>query len=400
MSRRRRNTASAAVPPAGRPTVGRATLPRAEVGSRRHRWPPKLLALLGKVPDSRLAARAGINFQAVAAERRRRRIPPARKARPRVAWTPAMIALLGTASDAEVGRVLAIASWSVAYKRAVLGIPPHSPPPHDRYARFPWRPEDLALLGRLSDGEIARILGLAPSGVNRKRKTLGIPPFQEAHRAVDWTPEKIERLGKVSDARAAQALGVAVQTVSAKRRQLGIPAWEETRPVLRSPAVAKLLDAPTREIERRTGLDRATIDRLRRDLGVEEPVLQLPSAFSFDRSAAGKAPTRGPGYGSAETAAARPRRNLYRWHRLEIELLGTAPDAEIAARLGRSKRAVAAKRGELGIRFREVRAWRAKERALLHTRRTHVELAARLGRTANAVRMMRRKLRIPSARRR
>ena len=63
-----------------------------------------------------------------------------------------MLALLGTDSDAAVARALGIHPGSVAGKRYRLGIPPFNPPPHDQYRRFPWQPEELALLGKVSDG--------------------------------------------------------------------------------------------------------------------------------------------------------------------------------------------------------------------------------------------------------
>ncbi len=76
----------------------------------------------------------------------------------------------------------------------------------------------------------------------------------------------------------------------------------------------RLLALPTSEAQRRAGLNRATIRKLRGKFGIE--VL----------------PVRRP------------------WQAAEIALLGTAPDDEVAAQLGRSSVIVRRKRWKLHIR--------------------------------------------------
>jgi hypothetical protein len=53
----------------------------------RFRWTKELLALLGVLPDSAVAAKAGLTGQSVAAERRRRGIAPAQPRRAPIEWT-------------------------------------------------------------------------------------------------------------------------------------------------------------------------------------------------------------------------------------------------------------------------------------------------------------------------
>ncbi|NLP63310.1 hypothetical protein [Paraburkholderia sacchari] len=85
-------------------------------------------------------------------------------------WTAKEIALLGTVSDAQVAeRIGGISFSTVQKKRQELGIPSAMP------AHFPWLPEHLALLGVLDDAELARLTGRSTRAVNQKRNKLGIP---------------------------------------------------------------------------------------------------------------------------------------------------------------------------------------------------------------------------------
>jgi DNA-binding transcriptional regulator YdaS (Cro superfamily) len=361
----------------------------------RFEWTEELVALLGVLPDTAVAAQAGLDRQAVAAERRRRGIPPARPRRSATAWTEEMLALLGTDSDAAVARKFGIRPGSVTYKRHQLGIPPFNPPPHDQYRRFAWQPEYLAMLGKVSDRELAKALGLARASVTRKRQRLGIPPFQPALRPIEWTLEMIGRLGRASDAKVAQELGISPTTVKQKRRALGIPATRETLPVERSAEVAALLHLSNTEVRKRTDLNWATIQRLRAELGIEEPSLPTPKASSIpardgDGSTVGSraADPEGP----APPAGAW--RSSYRWRPEEIELLGTAPDSELAARLGRSAHAVKMKRRELAIPAFPGTArqrWTVAEDALVGTA-SDAEVARRIGRSVDAVARRRRRV--------
>jgi hypothetical protein len=368
---------------------------RRTAGARRFEWTEELLRCLGVLPDAAVATKAGIGPRAVAAERRRRGIPPARPRRPPIEWTEDMLALLGTDSDAAVARELGVHKESVGYKRHQLGIPAFHPPRHDNCRKFSWQPEDLALLGKVSDGELARTLGLATASVNRKRQQLGIPPFQPAPRPIEWTSGMIERLGRASDARVAKELGISIDSVKGKRQALGIPATLENLPVERSEEVAALLRLPDTEVSHRTGLDWSTIQRLRGELGVREKLLSPPGALPVPDPETSGPTARERAPGSMGPAGPEPAwRAQYRWRPEEIALLGSAPDEEIAAWLGRTVNAVRTRRQMLRILHRPNQAWQPHEIELLGTA-PDVQIATRLGRSEWSVNSKRRKLGIP-----
>ncbi|HKB35614.1 MAG TPA: hypothetical protein VKD72_04115 [Gemmataceae bacterium] len=83
------------------------------------------------------------------------------------------------------------------------------------------------------------------------------------------------------------------------------------------------------------------------------------------------------------------------WKRAELRLLGTAPDEEIAARIGRTTTAVRIMRTRLGISDPGGHGWTADELALLGTAPDE-EVARRIGRTQGAVTKKRCKLGIPN----
>jgi DNA-binding CsgD family transcriptional regulator len=364
---------------------------------RRFEWPEALLALLGVLPDVAVAAKAGIGRQAVAAERRRRGIAPARPRRARVEWTEEMIEWLGTDSDAAVGAHLHVHPASVTYKRRQLGIPPANPPPHDRFTAFPWQPEELTLLGKVSDGELARALGIATATVTIKRQRLGIPPFQPAPPAIEWTPAKVSRLGRAPDTEIARELGISPGSVNAKRQELGIPATLENRPIERNEELACLLNLPDTEVVRRTGVNWRTVQRLRRDLGIPEPAAtSLPLQARPAGASGGDGSVSTPSADGRESrGAVKPEwRKKYRWRPEELALLGSATDEEVARRLARTVGAVRCRRQAAGVLRRRLRKWLPQEIERLGTE-PDPEVARSLGRPTKAVAHKRRRLRIP-----
>lgn len=83
----------------------------------------------------------------------------------------------------------------------------------------PWRAEDDAMLGTVSDQEIARRLGRTTSCVKARRIRLGIASYCRR-----WTPAEDVVLGKVPDEKLARRLGRTVEAIHARRERLGIPA--------------------------------------------------------------------------------------------------------------------------------------------------------------------------------
>jgi len=386
-------------------------------------WTPELLALLGGAPDHVVAERLGLAVVTVAEERRRRGIAPCRTKREAIEWTPEMLAALGTDSDAQVGAMLGIPWHCVYRKRTILNIPAFHPRPRSHPQGHRWSAEELALLGKMSDDQVAGIVGLSTTSVHRKRLQLEIPPFKPAAPAVDWNEARIALLGTETDEGVAARLGISRTTVKKHRSRRRIAASRERRPVVATEELVGLLPLPLGEIRRRTGLKGDTIRGLQRKLRIKGP---SASAWRWSAVLArlGKEPDRriaaelgvSPSRVVAkrrELGVASPQRRWRRWTEEEITALGTAPDVEVARRLQRSRGSVFLKREALGIprvaaprrrraeartrvehaplRARTSRPWRADEIALVGTL-PDAEVAARIGRSIGAVQTRRRAL--------
>src|SRR5437667_8890369 len=87
---------------------------------------------------------------------------------------------------------------------------------------------------------------------------------------------------------------------------------------------------------------------------------------------------------------ARTQDNQRRWTRAEERLLGTKPDAEVAALLGRTRFAVQLRRHSLGIpaRYEDRSAWSPEEDKLVGTL-PDTEVARILGRSIGSVKARR-----------
>jgi hypothetical protein len=81
-----------------------------------------------------------------------------------------------------------------------------------------WTAEDIALLGRVADDEVARRTDRTPGAVRQKREELGIPN-PTANR---WRAEEVALLGTRHDREVARRLGRSLQSVTQKRIKLRI----------------------------------------------------------------------------------------------------------------------------------------------------------------------------------
>ena len=230
--------------------------------------PERILAQLGKLPDRKLAERAGVHPNTIHHERKRRGIPAFVQQREAVRWTRDMIRKLGTATDRSIAAELGIPIGCVSRKRRILGIPPYSGRSGRQPRAYPWSPEDLACLGKVSDRALARALGLSTGTVALKRQMLGIPPWRSRPPAVVWTPAMRRLLGRVSDLEVARRFSISSSTVVLERRRLGIPPVVDRRGIEHPPALLGLLRLPPSEVRRRTGLNPKTIAVLRERYGI------------------------------------------------------------------------------------------------------------------------------------
>lgn len=234
------------------------------------RWTDGMVRRLGKEADATVARRFGLSRTVVAHERRRRGIAPSDPRRKPFVWTRRALALLGTLSDRDVGAELGVTHGTVGTKRRVLGIAPFHPPPHLKFVKV-WRRREEALLGTMSDRELAERLRCSTPAVSQRRRELGIPAFRPQAAPIRWTRRRLSRLGKVSDESLAREMGVTMIAVNFKRRRLGIPPFREVGRVVLSPELRRLLGQPTSVVRRRTGLEARTIARLRSEHDIPPP---------------------------------------------------------------------------------------------------------------------------------
>lgn len=92
--------------------------------------------------------------------------------------TKEMMSLLGTISDGDFGKRFFISKTAAHEMRKRWGIAPLTEKPPE------WSADDLAMLGKLPDKEIARITGRSANTVKNKRKSLGIDPGPPLPKAV------------------------------------------------------------------------------------------------------------------------------------------------------------------------------------------------------------------------
>lgn len=104
---------------------------------------------------------------------------------------------MGKASDEETARRLHRTLQSVKVRRSRLGLPRVAP------ARRDWTVAEEAILGTAPDDAVARRLGRSPKAVGGRRKALGIAQFRDGGRLKrkPWRLEDDAVLGTVSDER-------------------------------------------------------------------------------------------------------------------------------------------------------------------------------------------------------
>lgn len=128
---------------------------------------------------------------------------------------------MGKHPDYWIASTYRVKRGTVIALRRRLGIPGFGMDTSSR-----WPKKLLALLGHVSDKELAHRFGLRWEAIFNKRVHLGI---RMQPRKSIWSKDVIRKFGRVSDAKIAESLGVCVTTVAIKRRTFGIPAASQMK---------------------------------------------------------------------------------------------------------------------------------------------------------------------------
>jgi len=205
-------------------------------------WTPGEEALLGSKPDEELARRFGRTVLAVEARRImlgrlkadavfkvfKANVPGDQREKPAntvnvkpgaryCTWSVAADALLGKLSDEEVAGRLGYSVTRVRRRRHLLGVPCCNP------TNRPWTKAEIALLGTRPDREVAPLVNRSLANVRYKRLDLGIPFCNPRYEI--WKPAELALLGKVSDEEIAHRTGhslTSVRQARHKRHILGV----------------------------------------------------------------------------------------------------------------------------------------------------------------------------------
>lgn len=325
------------------------------------------------------------------------------------AWTADEDRLIGTLPDRALAQKLKRTTGAVRARRRMLGLPPV-------VSAKPWRPEQLALLGKVSDGKASRLTGHPISSVRAKRISLGRtePGAKRPSRrqspvafaieakpkvyGLRWRPQEDQLLGTMSDEALASKLGRAVQAVSGRRHRLGISlakpqvkSWNDEEVRL----LGKLTD---KEVSELTGRSRMGVALMRRKLRIRvvraKVELWTAEEDKFLGSASDVFVARKLRRSVLGVSKRRMRLGILasdvcRWTPDEDKLLGSISDAKLAKQFGRTLVAVAARRRKLNLAPCPTdqvapAAWTAAEERLLGTNSDEV-IAATVGRSKGAV---------------
>ena len=281
--------------------------------------------ILGTRTDHEVALLLGRSVTNVGWRRKKLGIPPKNKPHP---WTPEEEALLGSKPDEELAQKFGRTVQAVEARRIQLGRPKPdavfkvvkvvaepgggrgstaSPNAKPGAAYCTWTPEEDALLGKLTDEEVARKLGCAVTRVRRRRRLLGLPSNNPNHR--HWTKEEIALLGTQPDRKVASLVKRSVGNVRYKRLELGIPFRNARYEIWKPDELTLLGNLTDEEVARRTGHSLTSVRHAR----TKRHILSA-------------------------------RRAAPEWQPEEEALLGTVPDQELAVRLSRTVAAVRLRR--------------------------------------------------------
>lgn len=135
---------------------------------------------------------------------------------------------LGKFSDAEIAKRVGVAKKTVTGARRRRGIPGFIPPSQPLKPKLPkpsveeiqrefW---DSQPLGKMSDVDLAKLTGYCKATVTNQRTRRGIPRY----RVIDFIDWDAQGLGTQTDLEISKRLGISYHHVATARKERGIPA--------------------------------------------------------------------------------------------------------------------------------------------------------------------------------
>jgi len=232
-------------------------------------WRPEDDKILGTRTDREVGLLLGRSQSNVSWRRINLGIPPKAKARP---WTPEEEALLGSKPDKELARAFGRPVLAVGARRSDLGrskpdaafkivkvvssgvrhgqpAPMVNAKPGAAYCT--WTAAEDALLGKLTDEEVAHKLSYPVMRVRRRRRLLGLQSSNPNHR--HWTTEEIALIGTLPDREVAKLVNRSLENVRCKRLALGVPFCNPRYEIWKPSELALLGQVSDEEIARQTG---------------------------------------------------------------------------------------------------------------------------------------------------
>lgn len=161
-----------------------------------------------------------------------------------VDWTPERDAMLGVVADAVIAEQMGITRKAVSYRREKLGIAASydrsrnlPPPPMHGHNKIELPEAILALLGLMSDQDLAARAGVSKKRIYVERKARGIPSYASQTGRTGRFGDRIKArkfaiddpraqlLGTEPDKGLAKRWGMSHSRIAAIRRELGIPSY-------------------------------------------------------------------------------------------------------------------------------------------------------------------------------
>ncbi|MPQ69249.1 hypothetical protein [Pseudomonas sp. MWU12-2323] len=180
-----------------------------------------MVALLGTDTDRKIAATLDMPVDATTRERRRRKIPACAAAQNTpIVIPPELTAQLGKLSDGEIAKRLGVSQPTISKYRRDLKI--------ECVVEFGSLPDEaFPLLGKELDSVIAKRYGVTRSCVSRRRNLLKIPAC--TNRSIpNLEQDVVEQLGMRSDSELARVTGLPRHWISQARKHRSIAPFAES----------------------------------------------------------------------------------------------------------------------------------------------------------------------------